>query len=323
MTRLLPVCATTVLLLATASGGCDRPSTPSSSTPPLAAETATATSGEGSGTTDEARTPSVDVSRIVTLSGGVTETVAALGFADAIVGVDASSEFPESVRNAARLGYHRALSSEGVLSLRPTLIIGTVADGPPPVVAQLEATGIRYERTAEIATVEDAYDRIRAVGVLLGKEPEAHAIVTSIEQKLRNVAARLPPADTRPGTLLVYARGHGTLLVAGRDTIGETLVVRAGGRHIADSFEGFRPLTPEGLVAMQPDVIIVPGGGLETIGGIEGILAIPGVAETPAGRHRAFVSLPESLLLSFGPRLGEGIEALAEALRTHTPIANQ
>jgi iron complex transport system substrate-binding protein len=114
--------------------------------------------------------------------------------------------------------------------------------------------------------------------------------------------------------LFVYARGAGTLQVAGQETGAGTMIALAGGINAAQGFTGYRPLTAEAVVAAQPDVVLLTDRGLESIGGIDAVLAQPGVALTSAGTARRVVSLDDGMLLGFGPRTGDGVVALARLL---------
>lgn len=260
-----------------------------------------------------------ETARLVTLSGGVTETVVALGRGADIVAVDVSSVYPPEMSELPQVGYHRMLSAEGVIGLEPTQILGTVNDGPPPAVASLQGLGVPYLQTDDVATVEDAHARTRAVAAALGVPDEGEAIVAEVQAKIDAVAATLPPADQRPSIVGIYARGHGTLLASGTESALDTLIALAGGTNAVTGYEGFRPLTPEALVAAQPDAILIPARGLDSLGGEEGVLQIPGVAQTPAGQNRAFIVMDDALLLSFGPRLGEAVEAVAAAFTELEP----
>jgi iron complex transport system substrate-binding protein len=278
-------------------------------------------SSEGSATTNgSALAPSADIHegsaelrRIVTLSGHVTETVFALGLGEAVIAVDASSRFPVAATERAQLGYHRRLSAEGVLGLNPTLVLGNVADGPDSAVASIEGAGIPYSRFAEIVTIDDARSSIRSIAARVGRAERGDALVEAIDAELSSVQAALGDVTARPRVVFVYARGQGTLLVAGRNTAPSTLIEAAGGSN-AIEFEEFRPLTPEAMLAAQPEVLLIPSEGLASLGGVEGLLAQPGVAQTPAGESGRVVAIDDSLLLTFGPRTGEAVRAVATAL---------
>lgn len=120
--------------------------------------------------------------------------------------------------------------------------------------------------------------------------------------------------------LFIYARGQGTLNVAGRVTGADTIIKLAGAVNAVDGYTDYKPLTPEGAVAAAPDVILLMDKGLESIGGPEALWQLPGLAQTPAGRQKRVISLDGLMLLGFGPRLGQAALALNQALYTTSVV---
>ena len=266
------------------------------------------------GTVVDARGNEISVSapaRIVSLGGGVTEVVYALGAGDKVVGVDASSVYPHEVwRGPARLKYHRQLTTEGLLALAPDLVIATTSAGPPAALEQVRSAGVPVVMLDDTASVEAAAQRITDLGALLDADAAAAGLVQTLRADLAGIGEPAAPKSV----LFIYARGGGTLNVAGSDTAAQTVIELAGGNNALKGYSGYKPLTSEGLVAAAPDVILLTTKGLEALGGAEGVLQQPGVLLTPAGQQGRIVSIEDSLLLSFGPRLGKGAAALAEAL---------
>jgi iron complex transport system substrate-binding protein len=117
-----------------------------------------------------------------------------------------------------------------------------------------------------------------------------------------------------PKVLFVFAHGAGTWNVAGVGTAADEMIRLAGGRNAATGYAGYRPLTAEAVVAAQPDVILTGSGGLAGRGGQEGLLKVPGVGSTPAGRDRRVVAMDELYLLGFGPRTAEAVRELNREL---------
>jgi iron complex transport system substrate-binding protein len=248
--------------------------------------------------------------RIVTVGGAITETVFALGAGDEVVAVDTSSLYPDAAARVPKVGYQRTLSAEGILGLSPDLVIVSDEAGPPAALEQLRNAGVRVERMPAAKTVEEAAARIAAIGTALGRSAEALA-----DRVRRESASAIARASREgPRFLLIYARGAGTVMVGGGDTGGSAMVELAGGRNAVGTISGFKPLSPEILIAAAPEVIVIPSRGLATVGGEAGLLAIPGVADTPAGKQRRIVALDDLLLLGFGPRLPRAIDELASAL---------
>lgn len=253
-----------------------------------------------------------DASRIVTIGGAVTEIVHALGMGDRVVATDRSSTFPESVLRKPRLSYFRESSAEGILSARPSLVLATDAMGPPAVAGQVRAAGVDVVMLDDATTSEQAAARIRAIALALDRRERGEQLVRRMQAELADARAMRPARA--PRVLFVYARGSGTLLVAGDETSAQSVVEMAGGINALTGFDGFKPLTAEAVVTAAPDVIVLPRRGLESIGGIDGLLRLPGLSLTPAAKSRRVVTVDDALLLSFGPRLGEGVRALARAL---------
>lgn len=260
-----------------------------------------------------ASTPVPPEARVVTLGGAVTETVCALGRCGAIVAADASSTAPTEVADRATLGFHRRIAAEGVLSVRPDLVLTTVESGPPEAIAQIRASGVRVVEVPGEATAAGALERIRFLGELLGAREQAARLADRVNGELAAVASAVAGAP-RPRVLFVYARGGGTMMVAGRDTAAAELIGLAGGVNAIDAFDGYKALTAEAAVMARPDVVLVTTGGLGVLGGAAGVWQAPGLAQTPAGQKGRLVVVDDLLLLGFGPRLGEAVRTVARGL---------
>ncbi|MED5373784.1 MAG: ABC transporter substrate-binding protein [Myxococcota bacterium] len=252
-----------------------------------------------------------DNARILCLGGSITETVAALGMESQLVGVDASSLYPESVTALPQVGYYRAVSAEGVLSLQPTVILALEGSGPPPVMAQLEATGLPIVYLEEADSVPEARARIETVATAL--DAEAAPLLSRFDEEVE--AGRSAALSGAPRVLFIYARAGGVMNVAGEGTSADAMIRLAGGVNAAAGFSGYKPLTPEAAVAAAPDVVLFTTRGLEASGGKQAALQNPALALTPAGQKGAVAAVDDLLLLGFGPRTGKAITALAQALR--------
>ncbi|MDE2812206.1 MAG: hemin ABC transporter substrate-binding protein [Gemmatimonadota bacterium] len=266
------------------------------------------------GTTGDAEEMLNDSSRIVTLGGTITEIVFALGAGERVVGVDASSSFPETVNQLPKVAYHRRLSAEGVLSLRPTLIIATTEAGPPEAIQQLESAGVAVLVLPHDPTVENAIAKIERIASALEVQARGTALIQALKKELSQVQSSIPQTAAQAKILFLYARGQGTLMVAGQDTGADTMIGLAGGINAVRGYSGYKPLTSEAAVAAAPDLILLMDSGLESIGGAQGLWQLPGLALTPAGQQGRVLSMDGLFLLGFGPRLGQAALALNEAL---------
>jgi iron complex transport system substrate-binding protein len=258
-----------------------------------------------------------DASRIVALGGSITETVYALGAGQRLVGVDLSSVYPPEAQALPQLGYFRQTSAEGVLSLNPTLVLAAEGAGPAAAIDQLRAAGVPVLVIPSTPTVAGAKAKLRTVAGVLGLAERGEELVAQMEADLAEAAEIAAPSTLR--VLFIYARGAGTLSVSGTDTMADTMIRLAGAQNTVTEYEDYRPLTAEAVVAAAPDVLLVLTRGLESVGGIEGLLQLPGLALTPAGRARRVVAIDDALFHNFGPRLGQAVLELKHLLYPVAP----
>ncbi len=251
--------------------------------------------------------------RIVSLATGVAETVAALGAADRLVGRDETSDVPE-IAAAPVVTKAHATSPEMVLALQPDLVLVDAATSPPEAIAQIESAGVRVVSVPEAWTVADIAPRTQAIATAIGAPDSAAAAVIAEA----TTGSSATPA-TAPRVAFLYLRGTAAVyLLGGAGSGADALIDAAGGLDAGAEagYDAFVPLTAEALASLDPDVLLVMTKGLESVGGIEGLVQLPGVAQTTAGRERRVVAVDDTLLLSFGPRTGALIDALSGALAT-------
>ncbi len=250
--------------------------------------------------------------RIVTVGGVVTEIVAALGELPHVVAVDASSTYPEAVTRLRQVGYLRQLAAEGVLSLRPSLVITTTEVGPLATLTQLRGAGVPVFVVEGTPGLDQARQRIRRIAAVLNRTPQGDALLRTFDAELARVTV---PTGARPKVLFLYSRGTGAPQVAGRDTAADAMISLAGGENpMRSQWAGYRPLTAESLVSAAPDVLLVTERGLGAMGGPAAIAALPGVAQTACAAPNRIVAMEDLLLLGFGPRTGTAVSTLAARL---------
>ena len=258
--------------------------------------------------------------RIVSLFGDITEILYALGVEDFIVGVDVSSVYPEAAQDLPDVGFAGALNAEGILGLAPTIVIGggIVAPGPVGVLEQLEQAGVEVLVLPELVGLDSPAIKIRTIGTAIGIPQRAEALALEVEQAIE-LAKPTPDPDGEEielKVLFVYLRRGGIQLVSGAGREAETIITASGGvdAGAAIGIEGWQPLSPEALLSINPDVYLVMQLGYDAVGGVEGMLAIPGMAETEAGKHSRVIVMEDILLLGFGPRMAETIVQLRDYL---------
>ncbi|TCV96196.1 iron complex transport system substrate-binding protein [Luteibacter rhizovicinus] len=257
--------------------------------------------------------------RFVSLGGDITETVYALHAEDGLLATDTTSQWPDAAARLPKVGYLRQLSAEGVLSLHPQLILATHDAGPATAVAQLRDAGVRMELLPVSRTPADVTAKILAIGKVLGRETEAAALARDVDVRFAALAKSVAAMPRHPRAIFLMSTGSGSPMAAGRDTAADRALALAGGHNAIDSFAGYKAVSPEAMVALAPDVIVLMHEREEDVGGVDGVLAMPGIAQTPAGRARRIVFVDGQALLGFGPRTAETAQALQAQWAAYKP----
>jgi iron complex transport system substrate-binding protein len=247
--------------------------------------------------------------RIVSLDGTISEILCELGLESQIVGVDVTSTYPESLKKLPKVGHNRNISAEGVLSLNPTLVLGLETGMvKPEVIAQLKAAGKNVLIFKREYTIESTKNLVREIAKYFNLENKAEVVIKKIEADLAKVK-KVSPAKK---VLFIYARGTGSMMVGGEGTSVEKALLLAGCENAIKGFTDFKPLTAEALILANPDVILLFSSGLESVGGVEGLLKVQGIAQTKAGKNRKIIEMDGQLLTGFGVRVGQAIVELAD-----------
>jgi iron complex transport system substrate-binding protein len=250
----------------------------------------------------------VEPTRVVTLGGSVTEIVYALGEGERLVGDDLSSLYPEAATRLPRVGYYRAVPVEGVLALKPDLILASEQAGPPQALDKIATLGIRTVIVSDTPSIASLDARIRAVAQALGREATGEQLVADIRHQLEEAAA-VPGKPLR--AVMVFNRA-GSPQGAGSHTAADAIMEMAGLVNVLrDVQKGYKPFSSEGLAALAPELLLVPRSSLQASGGIDLGLSNPALVQ----RCRVVV-VDDLLILGVGPRLPQVIRQLKnEAVR--------
>ncbi|WP_109123631.1 ABC transporter substrate-binding protein [Dyella sp. C11] len=243
--------------------------------------------------------------RVVALGGDITEIVYALDAQDTLVGVDSTSLWPQAATHLPDVGYVRQLAAEGILSLRPQLILATHDAGPATVMTQLRDTGMRIEMMPVTRTPQAVVAKVKQVGDALDRKPAAAALAAKIDGQYASLSKAVAAMPKHPRVMFLMSAGDGSPKAAGRDTAADAAITLAGGANVGGDFSGYKAVSPEAMAALAPDVIVLMHEREAELGGIDGVLKLPGVAMTPAGRARRIVFVDGQALLGFGPRNAE------------------
>lgn len=266
----------------------------------------------GNNTEVSSETPKSN-NKIVTLNGGITEIVAALGHEKEIVGTDVTSTYPESLKATAKdLGHVRSITIEPIMEVKPTLILASDKDINPELMGKIKSSGIRTEVFKQEFSVNGTKKLIADVAKAIGNTD-----YQKLNDKIDADLKQIQPMAKKPKVLFIYARGP-MLMVSGKNTPMASLIELAGGENAVNDFEDFKPLTPEAVVKANPDVLFFFTSGLEGAGGKEGALKMPGVSQTNAGKNKKIIAMDGGLVSGFGPRLGEAAVGLNKLLIENT-----
>jgi len=254
--------------------------------------------------------------RLISIGGALTEIVYLLKANTQLVGVDTTSIYPVAATRLPNVGYARGLSAEGIMALRPTQVLATEDAGPPMVLKQINDAGIPLTILPSGHQLKDVIDRVSAIGKLVHKTNAAEALVSQLRLEWKNTQERVAHSkykNTR--TLFILSQNPSQIMVGGKKTSADAMIAYAGARNAIAGFSGFKPLTPEAVIAANPDVILLTDQGMKAVGGISGVLRFPGISQTRAGKEQKIVSLEAMYLLGFGPRMPLAVTELNQLLQ--------
>ena len=294
------------------------PTTTAAVTTTTSAPTTTEVSGTFTGI-DGVTSDVTDTSRIVSLTGDITEIIYELGAGDRVVGVDITTTHPDAANDlkaaGGLVGFGQALTAEAVLRFDPTVVIGDESIEPPETIAQLRDAGVPVVILEYQTTLEGVTEKIRQVADIVDLEEAGALLAGRVGGEIDEARQIASEAGSAPRVVYLYSRGPSLLFLFGEGIPTNAMIEGAGAVDAgAEIGEGAIPLTPEALVAAAPDVIVLPESGVEGLGGFEAILEIPGVAETPAGSNGALLAYDEAYFFNLGPRTGLALNEFVEDL---------
>ena len=255
-----------------------------------------------------------DSSRITIAGGSLTEIIYLLRQEDKLVAVDITSNFPEEAKQLPSIGYVRALSAEGVLSLSPSLILGEDDTGPPAVMEQLSRVGIQIEIIPEENTADGIIKKVKCVAEILGvndnikDETLSNLNADANELKLLTETNKKEP----PKVMFILSMESGSPTVGGRDTSADGLIKMTGALNVMDSFEGWKPVSTEAIIQAKPDFILISERGLNSFGSIEKLGQHPSLVFTPAAKNNNIIAMDGMAMLGFGPRTISSAKDIAQ-----------
>ena len=262
-----------------------------------------------------------DPARIVSIGGAITEILYALGFEDRLAGVDATSLYPAAaLRDKPNVGYMRQLSAEGVLGLHPSLVLAVQGSGPKEAIDVLEAAKVPLVLVPETFSEAGLLDKIKLIGRAMGADRRAECLSAAVNgdlSRLRELRAKI----TKPvRVMFVMSLLNGRAMTAGRNTAANEIIQLAGGINAIDSYDGYKIINDEAIVAARPDAVLSIQRGKDSVDA-DAVYAHPAFAMTPAAANRTFISMEGLYLLGFGPRTAAAARDLA--IRLYPALAPQ
>lgn len=265
-----------------------------------------------------------DSERWVIAGGSITELVYAMGAGNKVVGVDETTSYPEQTQALPHIGYWKQLSTEGILSLRPSTFV-TWDDAEPKMVlrqlAQHNVKVISLPRTP--ATFELMLKNIRTLAISLDKQKEAEALIGSLQSRLAVINAKNSQIKQKVKVMFFLSPGGGIPQVAGKTSVADAILHLAGGENIA-THENYRIYSAEAIIAANPELIVITTqsqknqtGGLRAS---EGLASVPGVSMTQAWKNQRIIEIDQSLILGMGPRIVDAVELLHQQFYPADPV---
>jgi iron complex transport system substrate-binding protein len=257
-----------------------------------------------------AQAPS-DTSRVVAIGGAVTEALFALGAGDRVVAVDTSSTYPpEALARRPNVGYIRALSPEGVLSVGPSLIIAQEGAGPPDAVAVLKAASIPVVTIPEARTPEAVSANIRRIAAIMGMPAQGEELAGAVERDLAALAAmRAKIRQPRSAAFVLSASGSAPV-VGGAGTSADAMFSLAGIENALAKVAGYKPAVDEAILGADPYAIILMKDRNHALSD-DALRAMPAFAGTRAASEGRLLRIDGGYLLNFGPRTPQAARDLA------------
>ena len=258
-----------------------------------------------------------DHSRIIIAGGSLTEIVFFLGLEDKLIGVDITSNFPESAKEIPSIGYVRTLSAEGILSLEPSLILGENDMGPPMVIDQIQKTSVDLRIIPEKRSVIGILEKINCIGSIINYKSETTTLINDKLIAMVDELLQLQKTNSTKNTkaMLILSMGGTSPVVAGRNTSGNGFINMIGAQNIFESHEGWKPVSEESILKNNPDIIIIPQREVHKNSSIASFLDSSHLKKTKAVKNNNIISEDAMAMLGFGPR------TIDIALKTSRSIA--
>jgi len=234
--------------------------------------------------------------KLVSIGGDVTEIVYALGAGNELVARDSTSLRPKAVLALPDVGYMRQLNTEGILSLHPSMVLSSELAEPSLVLQQLSQNGVKVVRVPGTPSITTVPEKIEVIAGALNRQAEGEKLIATYRSQLSTIRHDALPVKM----LFVMSHGGMSSMAAGQNTAADAMITSVGAKNAMQGFSRYRPLSQEGVIASAPDILLLTADGVKTLGGLDQVWRLPGVAMTPAGKNKRVLVLDDMSLLGFG-----------------------
>lgn len=260
--------------------------------------------------------------RIVAIGGAVTEILYALGADKEIVAVDTTSLYPpQAMKEKASVGYMRALSAEGVLGVRPSLILAVEGSGPKETMSVLKAANVPMVMVPDHHSGDGIVEKIQTVAKAVHADGRGKCLAAQVTQNLGELQTLRASIRIPKRVMFVLSLVSGRAMVSGRDTAADGIIKMAGAVNAVGDYEGYKQIGDEAVIAAKPDIILAMANAGPNPVTAGDLFALPAFSGTPAARGKHFVAMDGQYLLGFGPRTARAARDLATAVYADLPAA--
>ena len=250
--------------------------------------------------------------KVVALANGAGEIISAMGFRSILIGRDIASTDADLRKVPIVTSGHQVIA-EKIIALTPDLVIVDKSTGPQSALDALAVAGIRVVKTPEAWTLSDLPAKVGAIADAIGSPASGSALSAAMNSSL----STLGTAERKSRVVFLYLRGGSSIyLIGGKGSGADSLITAIGAQDVgaATLANPFNAMTSELIASLNPDVILVMSQGLQSVGGLKGLVELPGIAQTDAGKNKRVIAVDDSLLLSFGPRTPDLLSKLSAAM---------
>lgn len=253
--------------------------------------------------------------RVVTLGGDITEIVYRLGEEGRLAGRDSTSQYPDAAAKLPQVGYFRQIGAEGVLSLKPDLILTTATAGPPESLKLIGGTGVKIVAMPDGHDPDGVLRKVELIAGALGVPEKGVSLIAQLRQEIAAAETAIAAMPGKPKVLFIIAAAGGAPLAAGTQTSADAMVRLARGVNVFAAHTGYKSISLEVTAAAGPEAIAMMQQTLDNMGGADRVIEHPALSLTPAAKAKRIVARDGGYLLTFGPRLPQAMVDFAQAIR--------